>query len=71
DTHEEVEMFAPLDCGTTGMFMDPEIADKFGFTLRELEAPIRVRNIDGTWNVGGEVTHELDTILHFDNHQER
>ena len=25
DTHEEVEIFALLDCGATGLFMDPKV----------------------------------------------
>jgi len=39
------------------MFMDKRAAAKHGFTLQKLERPIKVRNVDGTNNSGGAITH--------------
>ncbi len=71
NTHEVVSGKALLDCGATGSFMDKDFAEKHGFALRELEFPIKVRNVDGTWNKNGEITHEVDIILEHDYHMEK
>ena len=55
DTHEQVNFKALLNCGATGMFMSPVTAHKYRFKLRKLEQPIQVKNVDGSWNKGGEV----------------
>jgi len=57
DTHEGVAVKVLLDSGTTGMFMDKRTVAKHGFMLKKLEKPIIVRNIDGTDNSGGAITH--------------
>ena len=71
DTHEKIEGKALLDCGATGLFMDKKFAEEKGFTLQTLEFPIKVRNVDGTWNKGGEITHETSVVLEYDYHEER
>ena len=57
DTYEGVMVKALLDSGTTGMFMDKRTAAKHGFRLQKLERPIVVRNVDGTNNSAGAITH--------------
>src|SRR6266568_5067292 len=71
NTHEVISGKALLDCGATGSFMDKEFAAKHGFVLWELEFPIKVQNVDGTWNKNGEITHEVDVILEHDYHTEK
>jgi len=57
DTHEGVMIKVLLDSGTTGMFMDRQVAARHGFKLQKLERPIAVRNVDSTNNSGGAITH--------------
>ena len=57
DTHKGVTVKVLLDSGTMGMFMDKRTVAKYGFILQKLERPIMVRNIDGTNNSGGAITH--------------
>jgi len=47
DTYEDVTVKALLDSGTTGMFMDREMAKKHGFKMTKLERPLKIKNIDG------------------------
>ena len=55
--HEGITVKALLDSGTTGMFMDKRMAAKHRFKLQRLERPVAVRNVDGTNNSGGAITH--------------
>jgi hypothetical protein len=71
DSHEVVTGKALLDCGATGLFMDKQFAEKNSFTLQKLDFPVKVRNVDGTWNKGGEITHEVTTNVEYQGHQER
>ena len=57
DTHEGITVKVLLDSGATEMFMDWKIAAKYGFRLQKLERPIMVRNVDGTNNSAGAITH--------------
>ena len=57
DTHEGVMLKVLLDSGATGMFIDKRTAAKHGFRLQKLERPIMVRNVDGTNNSTGAITH--------------
>jgi len=53
DTHEGITIKALLDSSTTGMFIDRKTAAKYGFKLQKLERPVRVKNVDSTYNSGG------------------
>jgi len=53
DTHEGITIKTLLDSSTTGMFIDRKTAAKYGFKLQKLEKPVRVKNVDGTYNSGG------------------
>jgi len=57
DIYEGVTVKALLDSSTIEMFMDKRTVAKYGFILQKLERPIMVRNIDGTNNSGGAITH--------------
>jgi len=71
DTHEGVMIKALLDSGTTGIFMDKQTAARHGFKLQKLERPIAVRNIDGTSNSGGAITHQVECNMYYKGHVER
>ena len=69
--HEDVMVKALLDSGTTGMFMDKKMAAKHRFRLQKLERPVAVRNIDGTDNSGGAITHQVEVNVYYKSHIER
>jgi len=71
DTHEGVSVKALLDSRATGLFMSKKCAERGGFKLIKLGKPIVVRNVDGTGNSGGSITHEVEVNLYFKGHVER
>jgi len=71
DTYKGVIIKALLDSGATGMFMDRKIAAKHKFRLQKLERPIRVKNVDGTYNSGRAITHEVEVNMYYKSHVER
>ena len=68
DTHEGVAVKALLDSGAIGMFMDKMTVAKHGFMLQKLERPIMVRNVDGTNNSGGAITHQIEANVYYKGH---
>jgi len=71
DTHEGVMIKALLDNGATGMFMDRQTAARHGFKLQKLERPLIVKNVDGTVNSGGAITHQVECNVFYKGHVER
>ena len=71
DTHEGITIKALLDSGMTGMFMDKKMAAKHRFKLQKLERPVAVRNVDGTNNSGGAITHQVEVNVYHKNHVKR
>jgi len=62
---------ALLDSGITGIFMDKKMAAKHGFRLQKLERPVAVRNIDGTNNSKGAITHQVEVNMYYKSYVER
>jgi len=71
DTHEGIIVKPLLDSGMTGMFMDKKMAAKHGFRLQKLERPVVVRNVDGTNNSRGAITHQVEVNMYYKSHVER
>jgi len=71
DIHEGVIVKALLDSGTTGMFMDRKMVAKHRFRLQKLNRPVTVRNVDGTNNSAGAITHQVEVNVYYKNHVER
>ena len=71
DTHEGVTVKALLDSGATGMFVDRRFAERNGFKLDKLEKLLKVTNVDGSSNSGGNITQEVECIVYYKGHQER
>jgi len=69
--HKGVTVKALLDSGATGMFIDKRMAAKYGFKLQKLERPIMVRNVDGTNNSRGAITHQVEANMYYKDHVER
>ena len=71
DTHKGITIKALLDSGATGMFMDQRMAVRHGFRLQKLERPIVVKNINGTNNSAGSITHQVEVNVYYKGHVER
>jgi len=71
DNHEGMSVKALLDSGAMGMFADKKSVEKNGFKLEKLDRPVRIRNVDGTGNSGGLVTHEIEVNVYYQGHVER
>jgi len=71
DTYEGMTVKALLDSGATGMFMDKEMAQKYGFKMTKLERPLRVKNVNETENSRGKITHQVEVNVFYKNHMER
>jgi len=71
DTHEGITIKALLDSGATGMFIDKRIVARHGFKLQKLERPIMVRNVNGTNNSRGAITHQVEVNVYYKGHVKR
>ena len=71
DTHEGMMIKALLDSGATGMFMDRQMAARHGFKLQKLKRPLMVKNVNGTANSGGAITHQVECNVFYKGHMER
>jgi len=71
DNHEGVMVKALLDSGATGIFVDKKFVEEHGFRLEKLDQPVEVKNVDGTSNSGGNITHELECNVFYRGHHER
>ena len=71
DTHKDVIIKALLDSGTMGMFIDRQTAARHRFKLQKLERLLVVRNVDGTNNSRGAITHQVECNVFYKGHVER
>ena len=67
---------ASLECaltnsGATGMFMDKWTVAKHRFKLQKLKRLLMVKNVDGTVNSGGAITHQVECNVFYKGHMER
>jgi len=70
-SHKEIAVKTLLDSGATGLFMDMTFAKEKGFKIEKLKKPLLVRNVDGTANVGGTITYQVECNIFFKEHIER
>ena len=71
DTYEGVTVKVLLDSSVMGIFMDKRIVARHGFKLQKLERPVMIRNVDGTNNSGGAITHQVEANVYYKGHVER
>jgi len=69
--HEGITVRALLDSGTIGIFMDREMAKKHSFKMTKPKRPLKVKNVDGTENSGGNITHQVEVNVFYKNHVKR
>jgi hypothetical protein len=56
------EEIALVDSGAMENFIDQKLVDKLKLGTRRLKQPIKLRNINGTFNQTGQITHYLDLL---------
>jgi len=71
EEEEGIVMEALLDSGATGLVMSEEFARKHRFRRTELERPVHVRNVDGTFNYAGPIVDTVEVEIYFKGHKER
>jgi len=71
ESYEGVAVKALLDSSATGLFMDTTFTKEKRFKMEKLKKPLLVRNVDGTANVGGAITHQVECNMFFKGHVER
>ena len=71
ENHKGVVVKALLNSRATGLFMDMAFAKEKGFIIKKLKNPLLVRNVDGTVNVKGAITHQVEYNMFFKGHVER
>jgi len=62
---------ALLDSGAIGLFINKKFVEEHSFRLEKLDRSIEVKNIDGTSNSGGNITHELEYNVFYKGHSKR
>jgi len=62
---------ALLNSRAIEMFMSRGLAEKGEYKLIKLKQPIKVRNVDGTGNSAGAITHEVEVNMFYKGHVER
>ena len=70
-SHEEVAVKALLDSRAIDLFMDTKFVKEKGFKLERLKNPLLVQNMDGTVNVEGAITYQVECNMFFKGHVER
>jgi len=70
-SHEGVAVKALLDSRVTGLFMDMTFAREKGFKMEKIKNPLLVKNVNGTVNVRGAITHQVKCNMFFKGHVER
>jgi len=60
-----------LDSGVTDLFIDTIFAKEKRFKMERMKNPLLVKNVDGTVNVGGAITHQVECNMFFKGHVER
>ena len=60
-----------LDSRATGLVISEEFARKHKFRKTELERPVHVRNVDGTFNYAGPIVDMVEVEIYFKGHKER
>jgi len=71
ESHEEIAVKALLDSRVTGLFMDMTFAKEKRFKMEKLKKPLLVKNMDGTANAGGTITHQVKCNMFFKGHMEK
>ena len=51
--------------------MDRKFVERNGFRFEKLERPVKVINVNGTHNSGGDITYKVTCNIYHQGHKER
>ena len=71
DIHESITVKMLLDSSTTRMFMDRKMIARNRFKLQKLKKLVVVRNVDGTNNSKGAITHQVEVNVYYKSYVKR
>jgi len=71
DMHKGIIVKVLFNSSAMEMFMNREMAKKHGFKMTKLERQLKVKNVDGTENSGGNITDQVKVNIFYKNHVER
>ena len=71
DTQKEITMETLLDSEVTGLAMSSEFTRKQEFKLKNIERPIYIRNVDGSFNKEGPIKHTVKVNIYYQGYRER
>jgi len=54
---------ALIDSGATENFIDQETVTQLKLGSKKLSEPVQLRNIDGSYNKAGSITHYLNLLM--------
>jgi hypothetical protein len=66
-----VDMFALVDSGATGSFIDRDLVQKRKIPMLHLPRPLHAQNIDGTHNSRGIIRHKVSIFVQIGDTEER
>jgi hypothetical protein len=66
--HHRVTRDALLNSGATENFIHPDLVDDLYLERHKLAIPWRVKNVDGTLNRAGDVTHSVNLRVNYEKH---
>ena len=69
--HKTTSIEALLDCGATHNFIDPRTIQTLAMGTKPLRQPLIVKNVDGTINRGGTITHYCNLWVRKGPHTEK
>jgi hypothetical protein len=64
--HKRVTRDALLDSGATENFIHPDLVDELYLEKHKLTIPRQVKNVDGTLNRAGDVTHSVNLRVNYE-----
>ena len=71
DSHEGITVKELLDSRAIGLFVDKKFVEEYSFKLEKLDRSIEVKNVDGTSNSRGSITHELKCNVFYKGYNKR
>ena len=71
ESHKGIAVKALLDSRAIDLFIDMTFAREKCFKMERLKNPLLVKNMDGTVNIGGAITYQVEYNIFFKGHVKR
>ena len=70
-SHRGIAVKVLLDNRAIDLFIDTKFPKEKGFKLEKLKNPLLVQNVNGTVNMGGTITYQIECNIFFKGHVKR